>query len=382
MDKRGARILFGCLAGTVIVVLLFLLASRLTQPSCELIVIEQSQHRSSAQAEWSKEKPLKTHDKTTLIKISAYLEYNIQKDGVSKQDKITDGQNHNNLSQQAGQDMFSLPVSSNNQQQQQHPPQQPAANPPTTGQGQQLQPQQQQQQPQLPNNQPSAQVPAQASSQQQNASGMSTTGKGPVPSTPQSAFTSQQLANSSFPLLNQTTLATASTASGSSSSSSDSKSEKPRFLPLKLDDIEIKKTEDNKYTYTLNFNCSTMKLHFVRRPEKVFIEKVTLKLKPDSQKESKCELQLPNGEMFSADVSSADGWAHYYCDKPLKYSCYHYSSNKPALLLADLHINGFEYETTGTAGSQQQQQSGGGNMKPIHKSTEFLGVRGRVCAGV
>lgn len=343
MDKRGARIIFGCLAGTFAVILLFFLASLLTQKSCELIIIEPTQIRSAALADWPKEKPIRSHDKSTLFKISAYLEYNIQPSTKDKpQNAPVSDANH--TSQSNGVLLHETPNQQQQQPAQQHSPLVNGAPNLVNGQQQQVQP-----------NQP-AQVSAQASSQLPSAA--AAPGKGPTPSVPQSGFTNQQLASSGSSL----------------NFTGDSKSEKPRFLPLKVEGVEIKKLDDNKFSYKINFNCSWMKLVLVKNKDRVFIEKATMELKPKSQKKDSCELQLPAPEMFTAEVGPLDGWAHYYCDKPLKYSCYHNSSKRPGqpgILLAELHINSIEFETSGLGGQASNS---------IHKSHDFEGARGKYCA--
>ena len=78
MDKRGVKILICCIISTLIVLILFIVAFKFTQPSCELIFIEPALLGSSALAGWAKEKPIRSHDRTVLMKFAAHLEYNIQ----------------------------------------------------------------------------------------------------------------------------------------------------------------------------------------------------------------------------------------------------------------------------------------------------------------
>lgn len=309
MDKRGARILLGCTLCTLIVLALLMVAFRFTQPSCELVFIEPSQLRAAALAAGLKEKPVRAHDKSMLIKINAHLEYNLPTSSSSP----------------------SLQTANST------PP--PPASPTTT------------------TSTPTTGLPAAAGLHQSQPG--STIGGGPPlaaghqppsPSVPQIGFTNQQLQNNSY------WSSTSPVSSLNLAASAPATSE--RFLPLELEDLESKRVDEMRTKYTLRFNCSTITMVFVNRPERVSVEQISVELKLASRGKTTCELHLKDqGGAFA--VEARDGaLAHYYCDRPLKFSCLHYSSkqaNKPAILLADLHIHRIEFET-GSGNSSQPVQ--------------------------
>lgn len=75
MDKRATKIAICSVACTLIVLFLFLIAVRLSELSCELVEIEPEHLRSSQLNAFNKAKPIRSEDKTILMKFSAYLEY-------------------------------------------------------------------------------------------------------------------------------------------------------------------------------------------------------------------------------------------------------------------------------------------------------------------
>lgn len=139
-----------------------------------------------------------------------------------------------------------------------------------------------------------------------------------------------------------------------------------KYLPLELEQIDMKKIDSSRYRYTLKFNCSIIEVIFNRNPDRVYVSSMTVEMKLPSRGKSKCELALPSQGVF--DVKVNDGLAHYYCSRPLKYNCYYYSSKppgQPGTLLAELQINIIEFET------------GSNSSHPTHKSHEFQSARSK-----
>ena len=291
MDKVGSRILFGCIVCTALVVVLFVVALSLTHPSCELTYIDANNLRMDSLAALAKEKPIRAHDKSMLIKISAHLEY-------STQDRES-----------------SSPMALGELA----PTQQPAP--------------------------PYQQTNSMQSGQPAPLGFNLNPTKHLSPSTPSSV-----------------------SAQNNSNSSNGTKKESPtnnekRFLPLKLDKVDSKKIDDNKHKYKLSFNCTVITFIVQRRPERVYVEQISVELKPASRKKSSCEIQLPPQGAFGVDVH--DGLAHYFCDKPLKFNCLHHSNKHSAQILAELHIHSIEFET------------GSSVSNSIHKSREFLSPKSK-----
>lgn len=345
MDKRATKILLGCIICTIIVGLLLLVAFRFATLSCELIKVDPQALRHSQLKAFNKDsnKPKRSHDKTMLIKIAAYLEYNIPGSSKSSStsttaapsDSFHSNNNNNQTNQQVGKGPQVAPSNANNNQ--------------MIG----------------PANRP---------------------GSGPSPSVPQLGFTSNQLHNSSSFVTSPPSRPQGGSTSVnswlSSQAAAENRAEK-RFLPLELDEVETKKLEDNKFRYKLVFNCSTLSMVFVRSPQRVHVESMSLELEPSSRHKSKCDVKMPPvpsmppaavlaghpmgqqqqqhnqtqvGGLFAAD--NRDGFAHYLGKSPISFRCYHLSSRQSKemmgqtngpLLLAELHILALEFETiTGT----------------------------------
>lgn len=286
MYARSAAILTACVICTFLLLVIFMFLHQFTQPDCDLIFIESSQLRSKTLNSWAKDSPRRSKDKSMLLKVAASLEYILEpKSSVQLL----------NQSLQASQ-------------------------------------QQQQQNHQQPSSVIVGQSPLALQVTNQQFGG------------PKQVQTIAQTANQAH----QQTQNTSSPASviSSQSKEKDSSSREKRFLILDAFELKSKKLEDNRYEYTVSFDCAKMTMTFVRKPDKVHVEQIKIDLKTKSRKKSTCELQLPAQGAFSVDVH--DNLAHYYCDRPLTYSCMHYSSKHPneaGLHLADLHIHGIEFET-------------------------------------
>lgn len=303
--------------------------------SCELIHIEPQHLRNLTN--WQKSRALRTKDKSTLIKISAYLEYNMR---TEKDDK-RDFKEFKLLQMQQAAGQFT---------------------------------------PESPNNHNNNQVPAEASTvpvannNNNNANRLNnlpvasqTGNKHPIPSIPQTEFTSQQLQNSSYQHQNGSQFNQQQISSGYSNrlltNGKDEKEE--RFLPLELDQVEMRKQDQDLFKYTLTFNCTTLIMIMKREPNQVSVQKMSVELKVENKKKSKCTIDL-NGRQNLFNVTIQNGYARYYCDRELRFNCTNYSSkdtSKPGTLLAQLVINGIEFET------------GNGTMPLKHHNHEFQGIR-------
>lgn len=289
--------MLGCAISASLTLILFIIVFRFTQPTCELIFVEPEQLRAAALESISKKAPIRSHDKSMLLKMAAYLEYNVQTTGRPILSELARGSP-------------------------QPQPQVPAA--------------------QQSNQFLAANQQAQPTANQQNlAPNKPYFGQAPNPVQP----------TNPSPQANQTNTA-------------GQQHRERRFLPLDFDDLEVKKVSEFRYKYKLTFNCTTMNLIFIRRPERVYVEQISLELKLASWHKTSCDLQLPAQGAFGVDTQHHLGMAHYYCDRPLHYSCYHYSSKnttQSGTLLAELHIHSLEFEV-------------GANNR-THKSHEFTSPR-------
>lgn len=343
MDKKGAKIWISCIISALLIVVLLIVTIRFTHPSCELIIIESGQLRSSALSKFAKIKPIRSQEKSMLLKISAHLEYFSQSPSsqsaaslASQSTQLVVGANTQDYSQQVHQ-------VSGLQQQQPTPNQ--LQHPQTQSSSASSQPSiiQQQQQQVVGNQQNSL-----ANNRHLNNNG-------------QANFVNNQMAQNS-----SNNLAFAVPTSVPLSDNINNNMTAKKFLPLELDKLDMKRIDSSRYKYTLSFNCSVIEATFVRNADRVYVSAMSVEMKLPNRGKNKCELQLPNQNVF--DVKVYDGLAHYYCSRPLRYSCYHYSSKspgQPGLLLADLHINSIEFET------------GGNSSHPIHKSHEFQSTRSK-----
>lgn len=342
MDKKGLGILISCIISALLIIAVLIVTIRFTQQSCELIITDPVQLRSSALTKFAKIKPTRSHDKSMLMKISAHLEYISQT--PSSRSPSTSASNQASSTQS---------LVSNTQDYNQ--------------QGQFGQQQQQQQQTQL-----SGPTPFQAANSGSNVNQQQVGGnqqnnlsanKHPIPSGGQAnlATNSQMIQNSTNNLATPT-----SAPYGNMSVIDNNALANKKYLPLELEQVDMKKIDSSRYRYTLKFNCSVIEIVFNRNSDRVFVSSMGIEMKLPSRGKNKCELQLPSQGVF--EVKVFDGLAHYYCSKPLKYNCYHYSSKnpgQPGLLLAELQINSIEFET------------GGNSSHPIHKSHEFQSTRSK-----
>lgn len=383
MNKRGTKILIGCVLSTMIVLLLFLIVFRFTQLSCELVSLDPVQLASSQLASFARDntKPIRSHDETILMRISAYLEYNIGPEAgettpslrrpTSNADPIS--RTNSAAANWPNQAHSNLTGASNN------------------------------------SNNLSA-VPSAVGNTNKNLS----ISRSPQPLTPQIGLTNQ----------NNNTAETAHVPGQidgfdpgwepfAKLTRTSNKTEK-RFLPLELKSIETRNMPDGRHKYILNFNCTKINMLLVHQDNRVYVAQMVLELRPTSRQETTCVVQLPPaGEFTVADSSqsprriqqppsgsvpiqtipSASGqtqqatlvsggsvaslaptnttnnstaysgkhhtWsssskdyshlAHYHCNKPLRYRCYDYNSKSGQSngnLLAELHINGIEFETS------------------------------------
>ena len=338
MDKRGAKILISCILCTVIVLVLFIVALRFSRMSCELISID-PQHLRQAQLDvfsGKKHKPIRSHDKMILMKMSAYLEYNIMSDKSGSASEQTGTNNNNNSTSTSNSNGNSFPVAGS-----------------TSSGNNQMQPQ-----------------------QQQLAGGTLANQQHPLAPISTSASNANNNNNPSVPI------------SGSQQQQQQQRVSE-RFLPLDLESIETRSLTPssqannlvNKQKYILSFNCTKLNMVFVYQGSRVYVESMSLELSPASRQKTTCELQLPSSGAFAVDSFSSgpsnsdlqhSNFAHYSCNKTLSYNCYHYSTKSgpsptQGMLLAELHINAFEFETyTGSSGNSGD--SGNNKHKNKHNN--------------
>lgn len=363
MDKRGIKILISCIICTIIVSILFLFAFRISRLNCELVSIDPQRMRTIHLESFDKKsnKPIRSHDKTILMKISVLLEYN----------KMSNKMNDQKIDNSSG------------LQQQQ-------ATLTTEGTGN-----------------------LSSSSSQFSVSGITsgtqTNAIHPSPSQPQLAFNINS---------NTNPIQTPQQSGKNLTIEQQSSRAEKRFLPLELDSIETRNLANNenqqhgidsnqllsRHKYILSFNCTKLNMVFVYQESRVYVESMSLELKPSSHEKSHCELELPKSgiaveldrtpannlvALHSNDINTSgninaninttninasvnantnvnstisnnqnnannsssnnEHLAHYYCNRPLSLSCRHFSRSGPSpsngLLLAELHVNSIEFET-------------------------------------
>lgn len=414
MDKRSTKILIGCILCTMMVLALFLIVFRFSQLSCELVSLDPVQLASTQLAAFSKDsKPVRSHDETIIMKISAYLEYNVQPDASESPPPLPpmpaqpqQQQPVGPLSKSSG-PQLNQPIGLHQNSHTNFTNGNANFNATTTGSfGQQS-------------------ANTFGSQANNNKQGARSSGVGPAPSIPQIGFPSQQQNVNSTNFAQQQPLKPSQNNWDKSNQMQQQpkhhsgKAEK-RYLPLELRSIEARNLMDGqKHKYILNFNCTKINMVLVHQNNQVYVESMNLELRPRSQKEATCKFELPpqgaftvadssnlwqgaaqvqgplgngNGPQATGQVqqqatnvgggfiqtsgnntggiggpnannrhssSSSSShstkeyphFAHYYCNKPLRYLCYHYNpksgpSQSNGLLLATLHINGIEFETS------------------------------------
>lgn len=373
MNKKSSKIILFCILCSVIVLLLFLLVIRLTQPSCELIFIDVESHKRQALNSMDKTKPIRSRDKTFIIRMSAHLEYfktdaefasnsvplaptptnqhapavltnapyvrqwNNTASATPTNQAIGQVQPNNNNNNSTNHNYFNN-NNNNNTQSYKHPT--PSA--PQYGFNLSMSNQQQQQQ-QMQNNR-----------RDYNSGGWTTNQL--------NSSNSINNNNNNNTNLNQVRINQHNQSLTNQQQHQQIKlSGEKRFLPLELranDHVELKELGNLRYKFKLNFDCAEMSLIIVRRPERVHVEQINIELREPNKHKSSCQIRFPQGAF---GVDTRDWRAHYYCDKLPKYSCNHFSSKHPnhaPLLLADLQIHYLEFEVST-------------NHTAIHKSHQF-----------
>lgn len=341
----------------LIILFLFLIAFRFSQSSCELIQVEPQQLRSAQLSAFNKAKPIRSDDKSILMKFSAYLEYDKNDD---------DGDKENN-------DEKRSPSASSHQQQ------------------------------------TSSQWPIGSGINQQANSGSLSSGH----SNATSAANNSSLPRTAPSQSNPIGFLNGNLSLSAASFDQNRQEVKKRFLPLDLETIEARHLSDapNKHKYTLSFNCTKMNMVLVRQQERVFVESIKLELKVGNKRKTECDIQLPPNGAFAVGLQPAGSapfglnpsaqstagnqttnelpertnggknkeFVRFYCNKPVRYSCLHggldnsHSRSKGStggLLIGELHINAIEFETSlGSNGAGDEQRP-----KQVSKS-EFKSKR-------
>lgn len=332
----------------MIVLVLFLIAFRLSQLSCELIQVEPKHLRTSQINSFNKDKPIRSEDKTILMKFAAYLEYDKLKSNSDNDDDDDDDEdkdkehNSNNKNDDKKKQIF--------------------ADHQTT----------------IPGNVWST-VGSNGNNQQQNELGLVTMNSTSSNNTNSTRFNGPTPSNPSL----------LPTFNSSANNDLGRQPAKKRFLPLDLESIETRRLNDapNKYKYILSFNCTKMNMVLVRSHDRVYVESMKLELKVSNKHKTECDVQLPAQGAFLVGLNSASSinqtadnseqsskganngnkdkeLVHYYCNKPLKYACYYNGSNNNNLIrsistnqqqtgiqLVTLHINAIEFETSVSLGA-------------------------------
>ena len=308
LDKRGKRILVGSLLAASIVVFLFLITFHFSRLRCELVKLEPQLLRNAQRHSFDKDKPLRSHDKTMLMKIAAYLEYNT---GSSSSSSNNNKPTIRSSSSATTRDLARDPA---------------PATALAAGSG------------------------ANSSNHlQQFIVANLSHNAAPQPG-PQSPLPNQQVPSS--PTTASHLLQAGEAPSG------DAERPERRFLPLGLEEIETRRQAEGRFRYTLTFNCSTLNMLFVRHRDRIHVESMDLELRPSVQGKKSCELELPSGGVLA--VPTQEGYGHYHCDRGLHYKCYHPASGPDSdrslrQPLVELHITSIEFETIGRPTNSSQE---------------------------
>lgn len=324
MDKRSASILIGCLICTSVVVLLFLIAYQMSLRSCELIYLDPLQHRLAALNSWQNATARRSHEKTLLLRISAHLEYNLPQANQSEQPALM-------LPQPIAQNQSSLSPMG-----QQHPHQQ-------LPQAQFLQ------QPlQQPLQQQLLQQPPQQSLQPAPSGFNITFQTQPIQPVqqPQNYGQTNTVRQQQFqPFIPQINSTSTNLQSITEQATSNNTLARHRFLALHLDRIELeRKHNESTFEYKILMNCTTILAVFSRQADKIRLSHARLELKPSNRKQNKCDLIIPNPNLFEAEIDLIrnEGFAHHDSQPNEPLRCV---DRKTGDLLATLDIHALEFET-------------------------------------
>lgn len=304
MEKKANIILFVCVVSTLTVALLYLLVATSIHKSCELIVLNSTSYRDALLSNWVGKKILRSNDKTVLFKINAHLEYDIEESPV-RSTAITSTSTTS---------FPALPIT-----------------------------------------------------------GLAVSFSTVTPSNPIRLNQPNPTVGSTQPLRLASKLPATLTLKPNGSVSIDSPNSvdpasrpanqlKKLYLPLGFTEIEAKRS-GNKHKFKLHFNCSTVFMSFERNNTQLHLSEIDIELKLRSKQKSRCSVDLPrHSRTFSSDIRN--GFARFYCDKELRFNCASIDPkhpSRPAVLLAQLVINGIEFEL--------------GLDSNRHKGREFVGTR-------
>lgn len=259
IDKRGLRILIGCIITAIIILSLCLAAISYINPDCDLVFIDNQQLKNITLNHWSTEEPFLSRDSTLLIRLSAHLEYNTDEQDYPLSEFL-------NLEQQW---------------------------------------------------KPNSDKPMDYSSQQNHTQ-------------PDQKY---------FENL------------------TDSEINRERFVVLDFGLLSTREHKDNRTSLKLNSKCSVITMSMVRKPDRIYVDRISLDLRISGEPKKSCDLELPDLGAFNVKMNS-NGLAHYFCDEPrlLRFSCFQKSRPRSSIFsssssnierdvwIADLFIHLLEFE--------------------------------------
>lgn len=299
MDKRANIILFGCLICSLLIALLFLIVVNITHKSCELIKLDTKEHRKSVLLDFHNDlSPKRTRDKRTMIKMVAHLEYDLE---LSEEMEEEEDNMSNQSASQVNKGVDDAKTTTKV----------------------------------IPMKTSQITEPIKLHNSRSNSSSIKNDNN-----------------NNGDPVENK---------------QNSTRLSKARFMPMELTEIDMEVTDKKfQFKYLLNFNCSQITMLVNRGPDEVYVERMWVELKLHNKRHSKCEIDFTGPKnIMNIDLRrSSDKLARFYCDRELRFVCRHYNErhkSRPGIVLAQLVINGLEFETGNATGAVR------------HKSLEFQG---------
>lgn len=122
-----------------------------------------------------------------------------------------------------------------------------------------------------------------------------------------------------------------------------------RYLPLKLKRVTGKSLDVGRHRYSLEFDCAKLIMIMSSNQNRVFVSEMSLELDKASKNKTTCEVQLPREDLFALDTRGAPTNSHYQCDRQnlLRFSCLHKSA-QTVIPIVELQIHYIEFQTSNT----------------------------------
>lgn len=126
-------------------------------------------------------------------------------------------------------------------------------------------------------------------------------------------------------------------------------SKEKRYLPLKLKRVTGKSLDTGRHRYSLEFDCAKLIIIMNSNQNRVYVSEMSLELDRPSKNKTTCEVQLPREDLLALDTRAAPTNSHFQCERQnlLRFSCVHKSA-QAVIPLVELQMHYIEFQTSNT----------------------------------